>query len=52
MQLKFYSRQCELTAINAKKAYKENITIKEAAMKLKIVTEKEFDRIVDPTKMI
>ena len=36
----------------AKKAFKENITLKEAAMKLKLVTEKEFDRIVDPKKMI
>ena len=34
-------------AIIAKKAFKENITLKEAAMKLKLVTEKEFDRIVD-----
>ena len=39
-------------AIIAKKAFKENLTLKEAAMKLKIVTEKEFDRIVDPKKMI
>ena len=39
-------------AIIAKTAFKENITLKEAAMKLKIVTEKEFDRIVDPKKMI
>ena len=39
-------------AIIAKKAFKENITLKEAAMKLKLVTEKEFDRIVDPKKMI
>ena len=39
-------------AIIAKKAFKENITLKEAAMKLKLVTEKEFDRIVNPKKMI
>ena len=39
-------------AIIAKKAFKENITLKEAAMKLKLVTEKEFDRIVDTKKMI
>ena len=39
-------------AIIAKKAFKENITLKEAAMELKLVTEKEFDRIVDPKKMI
>tara|TARA_Y100000768_G_C23974253_1_gene682200 strand:+ start:487 stop:1872 length:1386 start_codon:yes stop_codon:yes gene_type:complete len=36
----------------AKKAFKENLTLKQAALKLKIVTEKEFDRIVDPKKMI
>ena len=34
------------------KAFKENITLKEAAIKLKLVNEKEFDRIVDPKKMI
>ena len=39
-------------AIIAKKAFKENITLKQAAIKLKLVTEKEFDRIVDPKKMI
>ena len=36
----------------AKKAFKENITLKEAAIKLKLVTSEEFDRIVDPKKMI
>ncbi|MDC1047812.1 class II fumarate hydratase [Alphaproteobacteria bacterium] len=36
----------------AKKAFKENITLKEAALKLKLVTVKEFDKIVDPKKMI
>ena len=36
----------------AKKAFKDNLTLKEAAMKLELVTEKEFDRIVDPKKMI
>ena len=36
----------------AKKAYKENLTLKEAAIKLKLVSEKDFDRIVNPKKMI
>ena len=36
----------------AKKAFKENITLKEAAIHLKLVTSEEFDRIVDPKKMI
>ena len=36
----------------AKKAFDDNITLKEAALKLKLVTGKEFDKIVDPKKMI
>ncbi len=36
----------------AKKAFAENLTLKEAALKLKLVTDKEFDKIVDPKKMI
>jgi len=36
----------------AKKAFKENLTLKEAALKLKLISEKEFDKIVDPKKMI
>ena len=36
----------------AKKAYKENITLKEAALKLGFVTNKKFDQIVNPKKMI
>lgn len=35
-----------------KKAYHENITLKEAAVALEFLTEKEFDRIVDPKKMV
>jgi fumarate hydratase class II len=34
------------------KAYKENLTLKQAAVKLNILTEKEFDKLVDPRKMI
>ncbi|MDC6448486.1 class II fumarate hydratase, partial [Alphaproteobacteria bacterium] len=36
----------------AKKAFKENLTLKEAAIKLNLVSEKEFNKIVDPKKMI
>ena len=36
----------------AKKAFTENITLKEAAVKLNYLDAKEFDLIVDPKKMI
>ena len=36
----------------AKKAFNENLTLKEAALKLNLVSEKKFDKIVDPKKMI
>ena len=36
----------------AKKAYEENLTLKEAAIKLKLIDEVKFDKIVDPKKMI
>ena len=36
----------------AKKAFEENLTLKEAAKRLHLVSEKEFDKIVDPKKMI
>jgi fumarate hydratase class II len=36
----------------AKKAHKEGITLKEAAIKLNLLTEAEFDKIVDPSKMV
>ncbi len=35
----------------AKTAYEENITLKEAAVKLGFLTEEEFDRYVSPIKM-
>jgi fumarate hydratase class II len=35
-----------------KKAYSEDISLKEAALSLKLLTEKEFDEIVDPKKMV
>ena len=36
----------------AKKAYKENLTLKQASLKLGLITEDDFDKIVDPKKMI
>ncbi|MBS56532.1 MAG: fumarate hydratase, class II [Rickettsiales bacterium] len=36
----------------AKKAFNENLTLKEAALRLNLISEKEFDKIVDPKKMI
>ena len=36
----------------AKKAHKENTTLKEAAVKLKLISAEEFDRIVRPEKMV
>ena len=36
----------------AKKAYKENTTLKAAALKLGYLTEKEFDQWVRPEKMV
>ncbi len=36
----------------AKKAFDENLTLKEAALNLKLISEKEFDKIVNPKKMI
>jgi fumarate hydratase class II len=35
-----------------KKAYQENKTLKEAALELKLLSEEEFDQIVDPKKMV
>ena len=35
-----------------KKLLDENLTLKEAAIKLNLVSGKEFDKIVDPKKMI
>ena len=36
----------------AKHAYKENKTLKEAALELKLETERDFDEFVRPEKMI
>ena len=36
----------------AKKAYKENITLKKAAIKLNLIKEEEFDNLVQPKKMV
>ena len=43
-----YDRAAEV----AKKAYTESITLKEAAIRLNFLSEKEYDLIVDPKKMI
>ncbi len=42
----------EKAAEIAKKAYKENKTLKQAALELGYLTEEEFDRIVRPEKMV
>ena len=42
----------DLAAKIAKKAHKENLTLKQAALALDALTEKEFDQWVDPRKMI
>ena len=34
------------------KAYKEDLTLKEAALRLGFLTEAEFDKVVDPRKMV
>lgn len=36
----------------AKLAHKEGLTLKEAAMKLQVLSDKEYDRHVRPEKMI
>ena len=36
----------------AKKAHQEGITLKEAAMKLGLLTEEEFNKALDPSKMV
>ncbi len=39
-------------AMIAKKAFKENITLKEAAMKLNFISAEDFDKIIIPENMI
>ena len=36
----------------AKKAFDENLTLRQAALKLQLISEREFDNIVNPKKMI
>lgn len=36
----------------ARLAYTQNLTLKEATLQLHLLTEKEFDQLVDPSKMI
>lgn len=42
----------EKAAEIAKTAYKQGLTLKQAAVSLGILTEEEFDRYVDPAKMV
>ena len=42
----------ENSAKIAKKAHAENKTLKEAALETGLVTEEDFDKWVDPSKMI
>jgi len=42
----------EKAAEIAKTAYKQNLTLKQAAVSLGILTEEEFSRFVDPAKMV
>ncbi len=42
----------ENAALVAKKAHKENITLRESAISLGFVTAEEFDKIVNPEKMV
>ncbi|AKG33925.1 class II fumarate hydratase [Paenibacillus durus] len=42
----------EKAAEIAKLAHKEGLTLKEAALKLKLLTEEEFDRLVRPENMV
>ncbi len=42
----------EKAAEIAKTAYKQRLTLKQAAVSLGILTEEEFDRFVDPQKMV
>ncbi|MDL2228365.1 class II fumarate hydratase [Bacteroidales bacterium OttesenSCG-928-K03] len=42
----------EKAAIIAKTAYNENITLREAAIKLDFVTAEEFDEVVNPENMV
>ncbi|KPB06392.1 class II fumarate hydratase [Bacillus sp. CHD6a] len=42
----------EKAATIAKLAHKEGTTLKEAAIKLELLTEEEFDAFVDPSKMV
>ena len=42
----------EKAAEIAKTAYKQGLTLKQAAVSLGILTEEEFDRFVDPKKMV
>ena len=38
--------------LEAKKAFKENLSLKQAALKLKLIDEKKFNQLINPKKMI
>ncbi len=40
------------SATIAKKAFKENLSLKQAALKLKLIDEKKFNQLINPKKMI
>jgi fumarate hydratase class II len=42
----------EKAAIIAKTAYKENISLREAALKTGFISSEDFDATVDPRKMV
>ncbi len=42
----------EKAAVIAKTAFDQGLTLKEAAISLELLTEEDFDRFVDPTKMV
>ena len=42
----------ENAAKTAKKAYAENISLKEACVSLGFLTEQEFDKVFQPEKMV
>ena len=42
----------EKAAKTVQLAFKENLTLKEAAVRLGFLTEKEFDSSVNPSKMV
>ena len=42
----------DLASKVALKASKENLSLKESALQMKVISEEKFDEIVDPQKMV